>query len=88
MQVKTQNQVRIKQSRQIPIFHKPMSILIDDARNERRDLILATDTWRTLAISAEAAIEQALYYLDHHAPGRAREILVLAHERKPVKENA
>lgn len=59
-----------------------MSILIDDAENERKAIIATTHNWRTIAENAEAAIEQALYYLDHHAPGRAREVLALAHERK------
>jgi len=63
-----------------------MSTLIDDAQNERKAIIATTQDWRTIAENAEAAIEQALYYLDHHAPGRVREILALAHERKPVKE--
>lgn len=67
-----------------------MSTLIDDAQNERKAIIAKADaigamSWRTIAENAETAIEQALYYLDHHAPGRAREILALAHERKPVK---
>jgi len=50
-----------------------------------RDYYTPMNDWLTIAKNAESAIEQALYYLDHHAPGRAREILALAHERKPIK---